>query len=86
MGLEMLAEAVKQTQPRSDLPALARGQLENILAAASAALERETDESTALHLKDLVARIEQILEGRFPGAAEPAAAQASRFGQVQEDD
>jgi hypothetical protein len=84
--VELLADAVKQTEPQSDLPALARGQLENILAAAAASLERETDETTQVHLKDLEARIGQILEGRFAPAAQPAAAQASRFGRQQEDE
>jgi hypothetical protein len=47
---------------QSDIRAFARGDLEDIKREAAAAAAKTTDRATRLHLRDVVARIEQILE------------------------
>ena len=46
-----------------DVPALARAELERILSDVGRALARTRDEATRLHLRDIEARIEEMLEG-----------------------
>jgi hypothetical protein len=72
--VEMLIEQVKRTDATSDLPALARGELEALRALLTRGFAEGSDEVSRLHVLDLHARIVQTLEGDF---AEPATAAAS---------
>ncbi|HEX9727318.1 MAG TPA: zinc-dependent metalloprotease [Gemmatimonadales bacterium] len=47
---------------QSDIPAFARGELETIKRDATAALTRVRDRATRLHLRDVIARIDAILD------------------------
>lgn len=49
---------------QSDIRAYARGDLEQVKREATAALTRITDRVTALHLRDIVARVDRILDPR----------------------
>lgn len=48
---------------QSDIRAYARGELETLLAASQRAERRTSDRTTQLHLRDLSARIEDVLDG-----------------------
>lgn len=78
--VEVMADGVRQEDPQTDLPALARGQLENIVALIAACEDKEMDTMTRLHLNDLAVRTKQILEGQFHAPAAAAPPTASRFG------
>ena len=47
---------------QSDIPAFARGDLEDVRREASAALPRVRDRATRLHLRDVIARIDHIMD------------------------
>jgi hypothetical protein len=60
--VDLLAERLVSDDPASDLPALARGELTDLLASSQTALERGPDRTTQRHLQDIQARIELALE------------------------
>ena len=62
--VEVLTAAVRQETPATDLPALARAELDSLRESLQAALARNTDETTGAHMTDAVARIRQALDGR----------------------
>jgi hypothetical protein len=64
--VELLSGYVKTEKPQSDLPALARGELTSIVARIDASAGKEKERTTALHLADLKARIQQVLDPRPP--------------------
>jgi len=72
--VEMLIEQVKRTGATSDLPALARGELEALRNLLTRGFAEGSDEVSRLHLLDLHARITQTLEG---DDSEPATAAAT---------
>ena len=79
--VEMLASLVEQKNPQSDLPALARAELESIAARIADIAKRSdgsADATTAAHLNDLGARIEQVLNPPKTAPKEDAAPAAVR--------
>jgi len=60
---ETLIEQVRAPRATTDMPAIARGELEEILRLITQASERQAEDVTALHLKDLAARIDAALKG-----------------------
>jgi hypothetical protein len=59
---DLMIDHVRQERAASDLPALARGQLERTREAIAAATGRQTDETSRLHPLDLAARIDAALD------------------------
>ena len=51
---------------QSDIPAFARGDLADIRREAASALPRVSDRATRLHLQDVIARVERILDPSKP--------------------
>ena len=78
--VQVLSDALGTEPPTSDLPGLARGELEWVLDLARERLDQSYDEATRRHLKDLAARIEQRLEprGAAPGPRALGASTGSR--------
>jgi hypothetical protein len=76
--VDQLATALDNPRPDSDLPALARGELERILSEIKAVAEakKETSPIARLHLEDIKSRVEQALDP-YPSA--PAQTQAVEF-------
>ncbi len=62
--VETLTSAVKTESPRSDLPALARGQLRKILTKLQAKRGQAGDEITSLHIQQVIDTITQALDPR----------------------
>jgi hypothetical protein len=60
--IELLAGRLESKDPASDMPALARAELESLLSRASKALEAGPDSTTARHLNDAAARIRMALD------------------------
>jgi hypothetical protein len=60
--VELLAERLESTDPASDMPALARGELERIVERCGNALASGPDATTADHLRDIDARAEMALD------------------------
>ena len=63
--IELLESHVNRTDPASDLPALARGELKIVLSAIKAAVSKTKDRVSLLHLQDLETRIDRILDPRL---------------------
>ena len=61
---DTLMKQVKREGVTTDLPALCRGELENIRTALEEAIKREGDDVTRLHLKDLLVRITKVLDDK----------------------
>jgi hypothetical protein len=59
--IDLLAARLDSPDPASDVPALARGQLDELRRLCREALKRNLDSTTALHLDDVVARIDFAL-------------------------
>jgi len=58
----LLAARLDSPDPASDMPALARGQLDEVRQLCRETLKRNLDPTTTLHLDDVVARIDLTLE------------------------
>jgi len=78
--VEVLTAAVRQENPKSDLPALGRRQLESIAREIRECAGKDMDETSRAHLDDTLARITQTLEGRPSGESAPAATPFARGG------
>jgi hypothetical protein len=63
--VELLGSHASRTDATSDLPALARGELKALLAAVKAGTAKSKERVTLLHLQDIEARIDRILEPRL---------------------
>ena len=63
--IELLAWHAGRTDAASDLPALARGELKALLKGVKTAVAKAKDRVTVLHLEDMEARIDRILEPRL---------------------
>jgi hypothetical protein len=62
--VEALGAHASRTDATSDLPALARGELKHLMGGVNAAAAKTKDRTTLLHLQDVEARIERILDPR----------------------
>jgi hypothetical protein len=62
--VELLVSQVEEKSPSSDLPALARGELQKIAEGIDACAGREKDVTTRYHLNDIKARIVHALDPR----------------------
>ena len=60
--VELLARRLESTDPASDMPSLARGELEDLLSRCGDALETDPDVTTARHLDDVMARVKLALD------------------------
>lgn len=80
--VEKLSEQINKKETDSDLPALSRGELTELLHAIRAAIEASGDEITRLHLEDLETRIDHLLE---PRSALPEAIEGSPFSSSVRD-
>jgi len=60
--IEMLAQRLESKDPASDMPSLARGELEDLLTRCDTALEAGPDSTTSRHLDDVAARIKRALD------------------------
>ena len=63
--VEILGTHANRTDAASDLPALARGELKSLLAAIKTADGKTKDRVTLLHLQDMEARIDRLLDPRL---------------------
>ncbi len=63
--IELLGWHAGRTDAASDLPALARGELKALLKSVKTAAAKAKDRATVLHLEDMEARIDRILEPRL---------------------
>src|SRR6266568_2158253 len=63
--VELLGTHANRTDAASDLPALARGELKTLLAAIKTAAGKTKDRVTLLHLQDMEARIDRLLDPRL---------------------
>jgi hypothetical protein len=63
--VEILGTHANRTDAASDLPALARGELKTLLAAIKTAAGKTKDRVTLLHLQDMEARIDRLLDPRL---------------------
>ena len=63
--VEILGTHANRTDAASDLPALARGELKTLLAAIRTAAGKTKDRVTLLHLQDMEARIDRLLDPRL---------------------
>jgi hypothetical protein len=63
--VEILGTHANRTDAASDLPALARGELKSLLAAIKTAAGKTKDRLTLLHLQDMEARIDRLLDPRL---------------------
>jgi hypothetical protein len=71
--IELLGNHANRTDASTDLPALARSALKDLMASLSKIILRGKDQVTRAHLEDLIARIDRILEPRGAKAVvEPA--------------
>ncbi len=61
---QLLMDALGEGAPTSDLPSLARGELEWILGLARERAGQGADETTQRHLQDVISRVEQRLDPR----------------------
>ena len=60
--VELLAQRLESKDPASDMPSLARGELEDLLSRCGEALEAGPDATTERHLRDVAARIKLALD------------------------
>jgi hypothetical protein len=60
--IEMLAQRLESKDPASDMPSLARGELEDLLTRCNTALGAGPDSTTSRHLDDVAARIKLALD------------------------
>jgi hypothetical protein len=63
--IELLGTHANRTEASTDLPALARGELKTVLAAIKVALGKTKDRVSLLHLQDMEARVDRILDPRL---------------------
>lgn len=77
--VELLARRLDSKDPASDMPSLARGELEDLLARCGEALETGPDATTSRHLRDVAARIKLALDTvRVETKTAPAAGAGGR--------
>ena len=62
--IEILGNHANRTDAASDLPALARGELKNLLSSVKSAEAKTKDKVSLLHLQDMQMRIDRILDPR----------------------
>lgn len=70
--IELLGSHAGRTDPSTDLPALARGELKSLATTIAALLPKTTGAVARAHLDDLLARIERILDPRGPRPESPS--------------
>lgn len=69
--VDVLGSSLTQMSANSDLPMIARSQLQNLLARITPVAAATKDPVTSAHFKDLVIRIERHLDPRLKAAANP---------------